>query len=110
MPERRTEVRMMCADIVDVQWKDTAGKRRHCVGLLEDISSSGACLQLESPLPLGAEVTLKCPQREFEGHIRYCVYREIGYFAGIQFERSCRWSKRTFKPQHMLDPRTLTSA
>jgi hypothetical protein len=101
---------MMCADIVDVRWKDTAGKRRHCVGLLEDISSSGACLQLESPLPLGAEVTLECPHREFQGHIRYCVYREIGYFAGIQFERSCRWSKRAFKPQHLLDPRTLTNA
>jgi hypothetical protein len=101
---------MMCADIVDVRWRDTVGKRRQCVGLLEDISSSGACLQVETPLPLGAEVILDCPNREFRGHIRYCVYREIGYFAGIQFEGSCRWSKRMFKPQHLLDPRTLTSA
>jgi hypothetical protein len=99
---------MMCADILDVRWKDTTGKRRHSIGLLEDISSAGACLQMETPLPLGAEVTLECAKLELRGAIRYCAYREIGYFVGVQFEGSSKWSKRAFKPQHLLDPRTLT--
>jgi hypothetical protein len=35
------------------------------------------------------------------------VYREIGYFLGIEFEPGSRWSEQQFKPQHMLDPRRL---
>jgi hypothetical protein len=35
------------------------------------------------------------------------VYREIGYFVGIEFEAGSRWSKNQFRPQHLLDPRHL---
>jgi hypothetical protein len=54
MQERRSEVRMLCADMVDVSWKDSSGKTRRATALLEDISHSGACLQLETAVPLGA--------------------------------------------------------
>jgi hypothetical protein len=37
------------------------------------------------------------------------VYREIGYFLGIEFEPGCKWSARHFKPQHLLDPRRLVT-
>ena len=107
MEERRSEVRMLCADMVKVSWKDTLGKRRRTVGLLEDISPSGACLQLETAVPLGAEIRWACPKQEFLGHVRYCVYREIGYFVGVEFEEDSRWSRRTYKPQHLLDLRQL---
>jgi hypothetical protein len=43
------------------------------------------------------------------GKVKYCVYREIGYFLGIEFEAGSRWSLRQFKPQHMLDPRRLVA-
>ena len=39
--------------------------------------------------------------------IKYCVFREIGYFLGIEFEAGSRWSQQEFKPQHLLDPRKL---
>lgn len=107
MRERRSEVRMLCADMVKVSWKDALGKRRRTVGLLEDISASGACLQLENAVPQGAEIRWTSPKQDFSGHVRYCVYREIGYFVGVEFEKDSHWSRRTYKPQHLLDLQQL---
>ena len=107
MRERRTEVRMLCADMVDVSWKELSGGIREVTGLLEDISASGACLQMETPVPLGARIQWRTPKREFSGTVRYCVYREIGYFVGVEFHPACRWSKQAYKPQHLLDLQKL---
>jgi len=107
MDERRIEARMMCADMVEVRWRDNAGKRRHAMALLEDIAESGACLQLETPIPEGAVVEWHSPNQEFRGIVRYCAYREIGYFAGVEFIASSKWSRKTYRPQHLFDPRRL---
>lgn len=107
--DRRTEPRMLCADLVDVQWKDQTGRTRKAMANLEDISVSGACLQLDAPLPLQTMAAIVYPKGRFTGKVQYCVYREIGYFIGIQFEAGCRWTQRQFKPQHLLDPRRLVA-
>jgi hypothetical protein len=98
---------MLCADMVEVHWRDEAGRRWHGTALLEDISESGACLQVESAIPLGAEVHWDGPRKRFEGQVRYCVYREIGYFVGVEFNFGSRWSKKDYHPQHLLDLRNL---
>jgi hypothetical protein len=107
MFDRRIEPRMLCADMVDVQWKDKSGRIRKGVANLEDISLSGACLQFDRPIPLQTDLSISYPKGELTGKVRYCVYREIGYFLGIEFEAGCRWSASHFKPQHLLDPRRL---
>ena len=94
---------MLCADLVDVSWRDAAGKTKRAQAVLEDISASGACLQLETPVPLGAVLHWRSPKKDFAGVVRYCVYREIGYFAGVQFDPASRWSKAKYRPQHLLD-------
>jgi hypothetical protein len=108
MTERRSEVRHMCADMLEVRWTDrTTGKARHATALLEDISASGACLQLETAVPVGAEMRWECPNHRFVGHVRYCTYREIGYFAGVEFEAGAKWSKQDYTPRHLLDLKRL---
>jgi hypothetical protein len=107
MFDRRIEPRMLCADMVDVQWKDKSGRIRKGVANLEDISLSGACLQFDQPVPLQTDLRISYPKGELIGKVRYCVYREIGYFLGIEFDPGCKWSARHFKPQHLLDPRRL---
>jgi hypothetical protein len=107
MQERRSEVRMLCADMMEVCWKDQAGRTRKATGLLEDICASGACLQMETAVPLEAEIHWESPQKAFAGRVRYCVYREIGYFVGVEFEPESRWSEETYKPQHLLDLQRL---
>jgi len=107
MKERRTELRMLCADMIDVGWKDRDGADRRTTAILEDIASSGACLQVEAPIPLGVELHWDQPGQQFHGYVRYCVYREIGYFVGVEFGASFKWSKKAFKPQHLLDLQEL---
>jgi len=41
--------------------------------------------------------------------VKYFVFREIGYFLGVEFEPGCRWSQRHYRPQHLLDPRRLVT-
>ena len=100
---------MLCADMLDVFWKESTGESGKATALLEDISPSGACLQLETPIPLASEIRWSAPKQEFKGHVRYCVYREIGYFVGVEFESAVRWSTKSFKPQHMLNLQTLVA-
>lgn len=102
MQERRSEVRVMCADMVEVSWRDR-GRSRRATALLEDISARGACLQLETAVPCGVEIGWECPNQKFVGRVRYCTYREIGYFVGVEFEAGTRWSKRAYEPRHILD-------
>jgi hypothetical protein len=109
MRDRRIETRMLCADLVEIQWRDQTGRRRRAMANLEDISLSGACLQVERPIPLGCAVRLAYPSGELVGAVKYCVFREIGYFLGVQFEPGTRWSPRSFRPQHLLDPRRMVT-
>jgi hypothetical protein len=94
---------MLCADILDVCWAGPAGRLHRTTALLEDISVHGACLQFEMDVPLGTEVTLQHAQTRMQGTVRYCVYREIGYFVGIEFHEGSEWSRNQFTPEHMLD-------
>ena len=101
---------MLCADMIDVGWTDREGVERRTTAILEDIATSGACLQVETPIPVGVELHWDQPKQHFHGYARYCVYREIGYFVGVEFDVSFKWSKKAFKPQHLLDLQTLVTA
>jgi hypothetical protein len=103
MSERRSEIRMLCADMVEVHWSQRGARKQRATALLEDISSSGACLQFETPMPLGTQVRLNCSGEHFTGAVRYCIYREIGYFVGVQFTAGSKWTRKQFEPQHLLD-------
>ena len=108
MLRERAEARMLCADLVEIRWKDKSGRGRKVTALLEDISASGACVQIDGPIPQNTTVRIFHPKGTLEGKVRYCVYRDIGYFVGLQFEPDSKWSRRQFQPQHMLDmPRLL---
>ena len=98
---------MLCADLVNVSWKDLSGRRRKAVANLEDISSSGVCLQLDRPVPRDTLLQISHQKAEFEGQVRYCLYREIGYFIGVQFAPGCRWTPKSYRPRHLLDLRRL---
>jgi len=109
MQDRRSEPRLLCADLVEVEWKDKSGRSRRSVANLEDISLSGACLQLDTAIPLHTKVIITYANGTLTGEIRYCVYREIGYFLGVQFDDGVKWSQRSFKPMHLFDPRKLAT-
>ena len=100
---------MMCADVVQASWTDQYGQVQQADALLEDISPRGACLQFETAVPLGVTLRVACPKHEFVGEVRYCTYREIGYFVGLEFEPQSHWSRKAFKPRHLLDLQQLVN-
>lgn len=110
MRNRRFEPRLMCADLIEVRWRDASGRQESCVANLEDISASGVCLQVEVDIPLNTKIAMSGPKGDYMGQVRYCVYREIGFFVGIQFEAGSKWTRRHFKPMHLFDPQRLVPA
>ncbi len=99
----------MCADMVGVQWIDDGGEARTCTALLEDISPSGACLQLDSPLPLGTMLGIEYHKGCLAGSVSYCYFFEIGYWIGVQFGPKTKWSPKRYRPRHLLDLKKLLS-
>jgi hypothetical protein len=110
MQERRSEARSMCADMLEVVWNEKLGRSRRATALLEDICPSGACLQLETAVPLGVEIRWECERQRFVGRVRYCSYRDIGYFVGVEFDGATKWSKQAYEPQHLLDLERLVAS
>jgi hypothetical protein len=107
MNDRRINPRMLCADLVDVRWKDKNNVRHETVANLEDISATGACLQIEVEIPLQSEILLHMGGSSLQGRVKYCVFRDIGYFIGVEFDETSKWTRGKFRPQHLLDPRRL---
>jgi hypothetical protein len=107
MQERRENPRMLCADLVKIEWRDRNGAAQSVVANLEDISISGACLQLDDDIPPQTIVKIHHENGDFTGKVRYCIFKDIGYFLGVEFDASTKWDSRRFKPLHMLDPRRL---
>ncbi|MBL0156495.1 MAG: PilZ domain-containing protein [Bryobacterales bacterium] len=103
MKEQRSEERNLCADLVEIHWKDSSGRNRQATANLEDISPSGLCLQVDVPIPVYSEVRITYPSGEYTGVVRYCQFKEIGHYVGVQFEPGCRWSKTEYNPLHLLD-------
>ena len=104
MSERRLDARLLCADLVDLEWTDAQGKLRKEKALLEDISALGLCLQTENALPEGSQVVVNLNGVPAELIVRYCDWREIGYFAGLTFAPGSQWSMEDFSPRHLTDP------
>ena len=102
MKKQRHEPRDLCADLIQIRWKDSSGQAVRQWSTLEDISSSGACLQVEQPIPTETVISIEFPDNECSARVKYCVFEHTGYFLGIKFENGYRWSRTKYKPEHLL--------
>jgi hypothetical protein len=101
--EERTNERSLCADLIKILWTDESGGKQKEMAALEDISRSGACVQLERPIPINTPISLVYPHGRYCGRIRYCIFQHTGYFLGVQFDPGYEWSKEQFMPSHLLE-------
>ena len=99
---REEEDRELCADLIKVQWQPESGPVRSEWAILEDISSSGACLGCEQPIPPDTVVFLQFPGDKCQARVRYCNFDRTNYLIGVKFEQGYRWSRRKFKPDHLI--------
>ncbi|MDP9054803.1 MAG: PilZ domain-containing protein [Acidobacteriota bacterium] len=113
MNERRFESRFLCADLVRVEWSSEEGgvkTLRTVEAVLEDISSQGACVQVDERLPPGVAVSISAGDEQVArlfGHVSYCVFRDYGYFVGVRFSDETRWSSGFFEPRHLTSLEAL---
>jgi hypothetical protein len=98
----RREDRELCADLVYVQWNLESDSPRSEWAILEDISPSGACLEIEEYIPPETLVSLQFKSDHCQARIKYCKFDKTNYLLGVQFEQGYRWSRRRFKPEHLI--------
>jgi hypothetical protein len=109
MNERRSEPRFLCADLVKVRIEDADGARAVSANL-EDISASGACIQLEAAARAGADVEVICGKCRLKGKVAYCRHSALGYDVGVAFNEKGSWNRKRFTPKHLLKMPTVMQA
>ena len=108
MQERRNSSRYMCADLVRVNWMVGDQRFQTAEAVLEDISATGGCVQMEQPIPTGSVIVLSIGGERFNGRVRYCVSREFGFFVGVKFAADTEWSVHTAVPAHLTNLDAVT--
>jgi hypothetical protein len=102
MLQKRSEPRFLCADLVKVQVHGNRKIADRVIANLEDISPSGACLQMEQALLEGTDIDILCSRCRLRGRVKYCHFVETGYHVGVQFEQPKAWNLKRFEPRHFL--------
>ena len=102
MRGRRKEDRNLCADLLEIGWKDALGNDCNELAGLEDISRTGLSLGTENAIPVGTRLTVRYPNGKFVGKIVYCHHDELGYVIGLKFDPGYSWSRRQYRPSHLL--------
>ncbi len=113
MNERRFEKRLLCAQLVRVEWTVGPERFRSSEAVLEDISAIGGCVQMDTPIPIGAPMELiidteNGPPANYRGHACYCAFRDFGYFVGVRFSDTNLWTVATVAPEHLLNLESLS--
>ncbi len=99
---RRRELRSECADLLKIRWKDGGGVSHGEIAMLEDISTGGLCLKMETPVAPGTSVAVLYPGGHYRGRVKHCETQMGWYFIGVEFEPGYRWTKDQYQPEHLL--------
>ncbi len=108
MREHRIQNRFLCAELARVSWM--VGPERHQTdeAILEDICSTGGCVQLEQPISIGSAIMLTFRGQQFDGKVRHCLAGEFGFFIGIKFAADTPWSQHLAVPAHLTNVDAVT--
>lgn len=80
MPEFRTPVMTW----VEASWQDSSGVLQTVPARMEDKSSGGACIRINTPIGVGAKLKVQWRFEQFSGTARYCRTTGKDYLVGIQ--------------------------
>jgi hypothetical protein len=106
MAQKRSEPRYMCAELVNIRIRHEDQTVQEAIANLEDISPSGACVQLEEAVRVGADIEIVCSTCRFRGKVRNCRYGGSGYDIGVAFDTRGAWDASRYEPAHLLPVET----
>ncbi len=103
-----------CSHLVSVQLPALEPGQREIVGNIEEIATTGACLNLEEPLSAGLPLRLLCSDRgrtiELPGKVVDCLHDPCtGYYVHVEFDPGTIWSPEVFTPKHLIRSSALHS-
>lgn len=102
MAERRSEPRYMCSELVNILIRREDQTEQQAIANLEDISRSGACVQLDEAVRLGADIEIVCSTCRFRGKVRNCRFAGNLYDVGVAFDDPGAWDASRYEPAHLL--------
>ena len=94
--------RYLCSHLVTLVF---VGRSR--VVNLEEIWRTGACLEIEDPVPEGVPVEVRTQGVKFHGTVTAVEEHELGWRIELEFSPLTLWSVENFRPRHLLDPSAL---
>ncbi len=98
--------RYLCSELVKVEWQNNAGMFSRA-GILEEIWVDGACVQTLEPMPPGTRVWIVARRALFRGTLTDCEFVRDGYISRVAFAVESRWSRGSYKPEHMMNTLTV---
>lgn len=106
------EQRQLCAELISIHLTSVDGSEREIVGILEEIATSRACLNLDEPVEAGSSMRFRCDRCslscEFNGSVTGCrAEGAAGYTVEMQFAPGNDWSPEHYRPQHLFNPADL---
>ncbi|MCL2877926.1 MAG: PilZ domain-containing protein [Acidobacteria bacterium] len=102
MKQKRLENRDLCADLVKMSCTPNPEHPYDDWAILGDISPSGACLEIDEPIPVDTVVELEFGEDRCRAVVRYCVYDKVKYLLGVEFEPGYSWSSSRWEPKHLV--------
>jgi len=89
----RRKDRRSCTEPVGIMWRDSAGEDKFMNAPLEDISETGAGLQILGPVQVRSFVTLYADKLGLHGRasVRHCSRQGMKYRIGVEFTGGMRW-------------------
>ena len=76
--------------LAEIHWADAAGTAKRVAATIEDISPSGACLRLKTPIEVGSRLTVKWHREEFAAEARNCRSDGMEYLLGVLRDKQGR--------------------
>ena len=83
-------------------WPQELGASRTDWAILGDISPSGACIEIDEPIPVNAVVELEFGHDRCLAVVQYCKYDKVSYVLGVQFKQGYQWSSSRWEPKHRI--------
>src|SRR5258708_2428372 len=72
--------------VVEATWEDHGGTLRTIDARMENKSASGACVRIETPMPVGSKLNIRSHREQFAGSAKYCLSEGREYLVGIERE------------------------
>ncbi len=84
MEEKRKEPRVAVMTRVEAMWEDETGAPRVAPATIEDRSTGGVSIRINTPISVGSKLTIKGHREQFSGVVANSRNDKTEYFLGIK--------------------------